>query len=161
MNGGVEMRKDAFSEWETPQSFFEMIDAEFGFTVDVCALPETAKCDRYFSPADDGLSVPWEGICWMNPPYDKSIGRWIEKAYETAQRGHTVVALIQGRSTDTKLWHDYVMRASELRFIRDRLHFGRDGIFKRANISSVLVVFRPYCQGPPTTSSIYNGMLTP
>jgi len=90
----------------------------------------------------------------MNRPYDKSIGLWLKKAYETSQSGYTVVWLIKGRSSDTKWWHDYVMKASEIRYIKDRLHFGINKIFNRANISSIVVVFRPFCQGPPRVYSI-------
>ncbi len=54
--------------WETPQAFFDALDAEFGFTLDVCALPENAKCERYFTPEADGLKQEWRGVCWMNPP---------------------------------------------------------------------------------------------
>lgn len=46
-------------EWETPPDFFEELNAEFRFTLDPCALPETAKCPTYFTPDDDGLSRPW------------------------------------------------------------------------------------------------------
>ena len=35
--------------WETPQTLFEELDAEFHFDVDVCATPENAKCDTYFT----------------------------------------------------------------------------------------------------------------
>ena len=120
----------AFSEWETPQAFFDILNAEFHFTLDVCALRETAKCDLFYALEQNALERSWlNQRCWMNPPYDKSIGLWVKKAYETAQAGGLVVALIQGRSTDTKMWHDFVMRASEIRFIRDRLHFGKNGIF--------------------------------
>jgi site-specific DNA-methyltransferase (adenine-specific) len=142
-------------EWETPQEFFNALDQEFHFTLDPCAKISNAKCKKFFTILEDGLSKSWcDETVWLNPPYDKSIGTWIKKAYENAQAGGLVVALIQGRSTDTKLWHDYVMKSSEIRFIKDRLHFGNNGKFARANISSVVVVFRPFCKGPPVTSSI-------
>ena len=43
-------------EWATPQDFFDELNAEFGFTLDVCATPENAKCERYFTQDTDGLS---------------------------------------------------------------------------------------------------------
>ncbi len=46
-------------DWETPPDFFEKLDEEFHFTLDACALPETAKCPTYFTPDDDGLTRPW------------------------------------------------------------------------------------------------------
>lgn len=60
------MNKALFSsacdEWETPPEIFEALNEEFHFTLDACALPETAKCPRYFTPEDDGLSRPWAEI---------------------------------------------------------------------------------------------------
>lgn len=94
------------------------------------------------------------GSVWLNPPYDKDIGHWVAKAYESAHTGATVVCLLQCRSGDTKWFHRFIMKSSEMRFIRDRLHFGLDGKFSRANISNIVVVFRPYCKGPPLVSSI-------
>ena len=141
-------------EWETPQDFFDTLDREFHFNIDVCASEENTKCYYYYTYHKNALYRKWEGSCWMNPPYDKNIGRWVGKAYESAQEGATVVCLLQGRSNDTKWWHAYVMKASEIRFIKDRLHFGLNGKFARANISSIVVIFKPYCQGPPATKSI-------
>ena len=40
--------------WETPQELFDELDREFHFTLDVCAVPENAKCERYFTPAQNG-----------------------------------------------------------------------------------------------------------
>ena len=58
------------------------LDARFHFDIDVCALPENAKCKRFYTPDDDGLLQPWKGTCWLNPPYGRKgkICRWIEKA---------------------------------------------------------------------------------
>jgi site-specific DNA-methyltransferase (adenine-specific) len=142
------------TEWETPQDFFNVLNAEFDFSLDVAANDFNKKCHCYFTKEDDALRLPWSGKVWMNPPYDKSIGFWLKKAHESAQSGATVVCLIQGRSTDTKWWHEYVMKASEIRFIKDRLHFGNNHKFSRANISSVVVIFRPFCSGPPIICSI-------
>ena len=71
--------------WSTPQDLFDELNKEFNFDIDVCALPENAKCERYFSPQIDGLSQKWEGVCWCNPPYGREIGKWVEKAYKDAK----------------------------------------------------------------------------
>lgn len=103
--------------WETPQDFFDKLNEEFHFDLDVCALPENAKCEKYFTPEQDGLFKEWRGTCWMNPPYGRKIGAWVQKAYETsAHEGGTVVCLLPAR-TDTAWWHDYAMKG-EVRFIR-------------------------------------------
>lgn len=111
-------------EWETPQPIFAFMDKIWHFTLDVCALPENAKCAAYYTPEDDGLKQLWEGVCWMNPPYGRDIEKWMKKAYETAKSNHgTVVALVHAR-TDTKWWHDYAMKATYIIFIKGRLKFG-------------------------------------
>jgi phage N-6-adenine-methyltransferase len=143
-----------FTGWETPQDFFDTLNEEFHFTCDVCADQENHKIMNYYNIQDDGLHRQWEGVCWCNPPYNKYIGLWIKKAWESTKNGVITVCLIQGRSTDTKWWHDYVMKASELRFIKDRLHFGKYGRFNRANISSVIVIFKPNHLGYPVIKSI-------
>lgn len=84
--------------WATPQEFFDRVNKVFKFDLDVCALPENAKCERFFSPEDDGLKQDWSGVCWMNPPYSREIAQWVEKASETAKAGHTVVALLPSRT---------------------------------------------------------------
>lgn len=127
------------SEWETPQDFFDLLNSEFHFELDVCAKPENAKCPRYFTPEEDGLKQKWTGVCWMNPPYGREIGRWVKKAYESAQEGATVVCLLPAR-TDTSWWHDYCMKG-EIRFIRGRLKFG--GAKHPAPFPSAVVIFRP------------------
>ena len=127
------------SIWETPQDFFNILDKEFGFSIDVCALPENAKCARYYTPADDGLSMAWEGICWMNPPYGRQIGRWVEKAYHEAKyRRATVVCLLPAR-TDTQWFQDFCLKSKDIRFIRGRLKFG--GAKNSAPFPSVVVIF--------------------
>lgn len=125
--------------WATPQGFFDGLDTEFGFQVDVCAIAENAKCARFFTPEEDGLAQEWTGICWMNPPYGRTIGRWMRKAYESSQLGATVVCLVPAR-TDTVWWHEYAMKG-EIRFIRGRLKFG--GHKNSAPFPSAVVVFRP------------------
>lgn len=47
--------------WETPAAFFRALDAEFHFTVDVCAVPENAKCKVFYTPEQDGLVQNWGG----------------------------------------------------------------------------------------------------
>lgn len=128
-------------DYETPQEFFDSLDKEFGFDLDVCALPDTAKCARYFTPDDDGLAQDWSGHCWMNPPYGRQIGRWIQKAYEESKKGALVVCLIPSR-TDTRYWHEYVMKG-EVRFLQGRLYFRRGGEVGRAPFPSAVVIFRP------------------
>ena len=125
--------------WETPQEFFDELDQEFHFDLDVCALPENAKCSRYYSPEQNGLSQPWDGVCWCNPPYGREIGKWVQKGFFASVSGATVVMLLPAR-TDTKWFHEYIYGKAEVRFIKGRLKFG--GNKNSAPFPSMVVVFR-------------------
>lgn len=126
--------------WETPQEFFDELDREFHFGTDVCALPENAKCDRYYTPEQDGLSQPWKGVCWCNPPYGHDIGLWVRRGFFASVGGATVVMLLPAR-TDTRWFHEYIYGKAEVRFIKGRLKFG--GSKNSAPFPSMVVVFRP------------------
>lgn len=123
--------------WATPQSFFDKYDSLYNFNLDVCALPNNAKCKNYFTPEVDGLSQEWKGICWMNPPYGREISKWVKKAYESSLEGATVVCLLPAR-TDTKWWHDYCIKG-KIEFIKGRLKFGNSN--NSAPFPSAVVVF--------------------
>lgn len=129
-------------DWGTPQWLFDTLNTEFAFDRDVCASEGNAKCAQYFTKAQDALKQTWTGYCWMNPPYGRQIGRWVEKAYQSAQTGEaTVVCLLPSR-TDTRWWHDYVMKADTVRLIQGRLKF--EGAENSAPFPSAIVIFGNY-----------------
>lgn len=114
-------------DWDTPDSIYLPLDAEFHFQTDLAASPDNARCVRYFTKEQDGLKQPWDGVCWLNPPFgDKSskMVDWIKRAYEESQRNPnlTVVMLIPAR-TNTRWFHQFCMQAAEVRFICGRPKF--------------------------------------
>lgn len=129
--------------WSTPRDFFEIQDAKFGFTLDVCALPENAKCEKYFTPEIDGLKQSWQGErCWMNPPYGRGvIDKWVEKAFREVHQNYNcfVVGLLPAR-TDTKWFHRFIYGSATVHFIEGRLKFG--GSSNAAPFPSMLVIWR-------------------
>lgn len=133
------MFTSASDEWPTPRTFFNQLAEEFGpFDLDPCATPENAKCRRFFTRHEDGLSKSWAPArVYMNPPYGRAIGLWMRKAWEESQRGAFVVCLVPAR-TDTAWWHDYAAKG-QVRFLRGRLKF--DGGTSCAPFPSAVVVF--------------------
>jgi site-specific DNA-methyltransferase (adenine-specific) len=125
--------------WPTPQYLFDAIDLEFGFTLDPCCWPHTAKCDKYYTPKENGLAQDWSAErVFMNPPYGAELGRWMAKAFGEAQRGALVVCLVPAR-VDTNWWHDYANRG-EIRFLKGRV-LGPSG--QSWPFPVAIVVFRP------------------
>lgn len=138
MNHDVHFSSET-NEWPTPQWLFDALDKEFGFTLDPCSNGENAKCEKYFTMFDSGLTKDWgQETVFMNPPYSECLD-WMRKAYGAAQAGATVVCLVPSR-TDTEWWHRFAMKG-EIRFLKGRLKFG-DAI-NSAPFPSVVIVFRP------------------
>jgi phage N-6-adenine-methyltransferase len=126
------------NEWATPQDFYDKLDHEFSFTLDVCATKENAKCDQFFTAEDDGLAQSWDNeIVFCNPPYGREIAQWVEKASKA--RGGTVVMLIPAR-TDTRYFHTFIYQKAEIRFLKGRLKFG--GHKNSAPFPSMVVIFK-------------------
>jgi phage N-6-adenine-methyltransferase len=128
-------------QWSTPQKLFDQLDAEFHFTLDPCASAENAKCAKFYTYDDGGVSKNW-GVerVFMNPPYSSpKLTFWMKKAYTASLAGALVVCLVPA-STDTNWFHTYALRG-EIRFIRGRLKFG--GSKNSAKFASLIVIFRP------------------
>jgi len=143
----LSLNKSCFSsnreDWATPWELFHKVAKQHGpFDLDVCATRENAKCPEYFSPDQNSLSLanPWRGRCWMNPPYGRQIGLWLEKALKSVQEGtaQKVVCLIPAR-TDTAWWHNYVLPFGRIEFLRGRVKF--EGAQQGAPFPSAIVVF--------------------
>lgn len=120
------MFSSASDHWATPKDVYDALDAEFHFNDDPCPIG-----------GGGGLEREWGQRTFVNPPYSE-IKEWVRYAYEQAQMGKTVVMLIPSR-TDTRYWHNYVMKAKEIRFIKGRLKFG--GSKNSAPFPSAIVVF--------------------
>lgn len=128
------------NEWSTPQDFFDKLNEEFNFEVDLCADESNHKCDSYYSKLTDGLSHSWDNLrCWCNPPYGREIGKWVKKASEAV--GGVVVMLIPAR-TDTRYFHEYIYQKPnvEICFLKGRLKFG--GSKNSAPFPSMVVIFK-------------------
>ena len=130
-------------DWGTPLNLFDAVDREFHFTLDAAASPSNAKVRKFLTAEDDALRCDWfergeGGSVWLNPPYGRGIGKWIEKAYKESQKGMAVVCLTFVRS-DTKWWHDWAMKAAEVRLVHGRVTF--EGASAGAPAPSCLLVF--------------------
>jgi site-specific DNA-methyltransferase (adenine-specific) len=123
------MFSSATDHYSTPKEVYDSLDKEFHFDFDPCPLNSSL----------DGLISIWGKSNFCNPPYS-NIKAWIYKGhYEWKMNNKTVVFLIPSR-TDTRWWHDWVMKATEIRFIKGRLKFG--GAKNSAPFPSCIVIFK-------------------
>tara|TARA_R100001082_G_scaffold104254_1_gene75443 strand:- start:274 stop:774 length:501 start_codon:yes stop_codon:yes gene_type:complete len=144
-------------DWATPQEFYDKLNLELGpFTLDACATTENAKCKKFFTPEDDGLIEDWYGHnVFVNPPYGRGIDRWIKKGYEESLKRRTRVVMLIPARTDTKYWHEYVMKAHAIHFVKGRLKFG--GSENAAPFPSAVVIFGSQWSttAPPASPTAY------
>ena len=147
-------------EWGTPDWVFDHFnDGPMGpFDLDAAACAHNTTCANFIGPKRDALKTPWEGKrVWLNPPWGRGIGKWVQRAWEQSMNGNVgeVVCLLPA-STDTAWWHDVVMKhAQEVLLIRGRLHFIRDdGHTGPCTKGSAIVIFnRAHSAGRPRFSS--------
>lgn len=149
MKGQKTLFSSASDEWSTPQKLFDELHDEFRFTLDPCATKENAKCKRFYTKADNGLSFSWKGErVFCNPPYSKNqIGLWLEKAAISCSHYGTLTVFLIPARTDTRWFHNHVWdkdshRAwlnTEIRFLKGRIKFGDSK--NSAPFPSMIVVF--------------------
>jgi DNA N-6-adenine-methyltransferase Dam len=107
------------NEWYTPPGIFEALSIDFD--LDPCHPADRLPwipAERTYCIADDGLSQSWEGRVWMNPPYGKEVGPWLERFVE---HGHGI-ALVFAR-TETEWFHRHALAVDSWCLIRGRLTF--------------------------------------
>lgn len=113
--------------WATPVGVYKDLDDEFFFDLDPCPL----------GSKEDGLAMSWSNRrVYCNPPYGRTITKWLDKAAEAK-----LAVFLLPAKTDTRWFHDYCLRcAKEIRFVRGRLRFG--DAKHNAPFPSMIVIFK-------------------
>ena len=141
-------------EWYTPPHILDRVYAVIGRPdLDPCCNrhgpPNVAANDYCRLPERDGLTEPWRGNVFLNPPYGREIGKWIDKACAEYLAGntHTMIALVPVKS-DTQWWAEMMGTAVCWCAIRGRLNFINPGTAdehkrKTGTFASAAVLFAP------------------
>lgn len=131
-------------EWYTPPGLFDALGLRFDLDP---AAPKGGldwiPARRFLSIEDDGLSLPWEGRVWLNPPYGPHTAVWLERFIEHGDG----LALVFAR-TDTEWFHRCAIAADALCFVRGRLTFVRpdgDRSTSNAGAPSLLIACGDEC----------------
>ena len=106
-------------DWYTPKSIFDSLGVVFD--LDPCAPKGGVPwipAKKFYSLEDDGLTQPWSGNVWLNPPYGRQTIDWLERM-DAHRQG---IALVFAR-TDCKWFHDYCAKATAINFIKGRIKF--------------------------------------
>jgi phage N-6-adenine-methyltransferase len=130
--------KDAVDDRGTTADFFAQMTERFGpFDLDVAAASHNAKCERYYTIEDDGLTQPWNAErVWCNPPYS-NIGAWVERAWWLfcAGQARNIVMLLPANRTEQKWWQEHIEPRRDrpnsplrVEFLPGRMRFDRPGV---------------------------------
>lgn len=146
------------NEWLTPP---EVLKALGPFDLDPCA-PVVRPWDTattHYTISEDGLSQPWYGRVWMNPPYGPHTAKWLARLREHGNG----IALIFARTETAMFVSEVWPYASGLLFLAGRLHFHRvDGVRAEYNAGgpSVLVAYGSECSQVLRECSLKGGFVS-
>lgn len=148
-----EEEAEARQEAATPWDFFNTINREYGFTIDVCASADNAKCGIHIDKHKDGLNTHWNGLAldrgveprfFCNPGFANP-KPWALKCFREAQTPGSVAAMIGLPSLSSWWWAYCTAHGVRIELLRPRIDFiPAPGIaFSKNDRDSALIVFRP------------------
>ena len=110
---------DTGDDWYTPRWLFTAADVEFGVDVASPVDPARRTCParRHITAVEDGLTAPWEGLVWCNPPYS-NVGPWVDR-WATHPDGLLLVPAVRS------LWLGQLQCAADAIALLGGVSFGR------------------------------------
>lgn len=136
-------------EHYTPQEIIEAVVAVLGgIDLDPCSNSHenpNVPAATHYTREDNGLAQVWRGVTYMNPPYGREIGAWVDKLVQSYSAGTVpeAIALVPAR-VDTQWWKTLIDCCTFFCFVEGRLSFGgNDG--GSAPFPSAIVYFGQNC----------------
>lgn len=125
-------------DWYTPPEIFTALDLTFD--LDPCSPGpgHWVPARKVYTLADDGLSQPWDGLVFMNPPFGGRHGHipWLDR-FLLHSNGIAVVRAY----TSSDWWHWHMPRAHGVLFPKGKTKFIRpDGSVGKAPGHGVALV---------------------
>lgn len=105
------------NDWITPRWLVEALGE---FDLDPCASVKQpwALAKKSYTPPKDGLSLPWKGRVFCNPPYGPNVAKW---AIRMKEHGNGILLIFS--RTDTKAWEKVWKGGDAFLFLTGRIRF--------------------------------------
>ena len=120
-------------ELETPSGFLERLYPLVGGMFDLDPSSPTrnkriapVKARKHYTVEDDGLSLPWCGSVFCNPPF-KKLAPWLQKAHDEAACGVGPILMLIPFRPNTKAWMAYVAYKADVISLLGRMNFSENG----------------------------------
>lgn len=131
----------------TPLSILDAVTVDLGlprFDLDPCGAPDHDTAVEVWTPESigDGLSMPWHGRVWMNPPYGPTMPTWVERFILHDGGGIALIPVSPG----IRLWQDLILDyATAIHYWRHRIRFIREEAPDQmvSPTESALIAFTP------------------
>jgi len=125
--------------WLTPKYIYEAVGP---FDLDPCAHAKNNTAKRKIILPEDGLLAEWQGRVWLNPPYGKGIGTWLEKLSNHGDG----MAFVFAR-TSTKWFQNAIRNAQAIHFFDKRINCMKEdlSISTGAPADNVLLAYGNAC----------------
>lgn len=122
-------RNSGNDEWYTPAEYIHAARDVLGaIDLDPASSPtanNVIRADTYYTVDDDGLTRPWSGRVWMNPPYSTGlVDRFVFRILDTFQAGDVKAAVVlTNNATDTRWWQALARRSTAVCMLAGRVRF--------------------------------------
>lgn len=134
-----EIPKHKSVEWYTPQWIFDALGITFDLDpASPYNAPTHVPAEAHYTVFDNGLTKPWFGRVWLNPPYGPDTGFWIRRMIDHGNG----IALVFSR-TDAAWCQEAMQAATAMVFLAGRVEFvpGLENQHKRSRAGAGTVLF--------------------
>jgi phage N-6-adenine-methyltransferase len=128
-------------EWYTPPEIIEAARDVLGGGIDLDpassdAAQANVRAERYFTKQTNGLSQPWSGTVWLNPPYRQpDIRAFVAKLIDELRLGRVPAAImLANNSTETDWFQEAASLVDAICLVRRRIKF-LDAMGKRVMVT--------------------------